>query len=112
MYNKEEQERAERHARKEANLRKAFRGNSTARIESLKKIIRAITVAKQPVDEFVGEIERLLAYPENFINCEREYNALFLLIENNDKMKEKVSSFKQSLKKANLPQASRRYLKA
>ena len=52
----EEQERAKRHARKEENLRKAFRGNSTARIESLKGIIRALAVDKQPVDEYVKEI--------------------------------------------------------
>lgn len=107
----EEQERAKRHARKEENLRKAFRGNSTARIESLKGIIRALAVDKQPVDEYVKEIERLLAYPENFINCEKEYNALFLLLEENDRMKEKISSFKASLKKINLPKASRRFLK-
>ena len=107
----EEQERAKRHARKEENLGKAFRGNSTARIESLKGIIRALAVDKQPVDEYVKEIERLLAYPENFINCEKEYNALFLLLEENDQMKEKISSFKASLKKINLPKASRRFLK-
>lgn len=107
-----EKERAERHARKEANLRKSFKGNSTARIEALKQIIRSITVDKRPLSELKTEIDRLIAYPSNYIGCEKEYNALFLLIENNDKMKEKVSSFKQSLKKANLPQASRRYLKA
>ena len=63
------------------------------------------------MDEYVKEIERLLAYPENFINCEKEYNALFLLLEENDQMKEKISSFKASLKKINLPKASRRFLK-
>lgn len=107
----EEVERAKRHARKEENLRKAFRGNSTARIESLKSIIRAIVVDKQPPAEYAKEIERLLAFPENFINCEKEYKTLFLLLEKNDLMKEKISSFKTSLQKINLPKASRRFLK-
>lgn len=107
----EEQERAQRHARKEENLRKAFRGNSTARIESLKSIIRAIVIDKRPMTEYAKDIERLLAYPENFINCEKEYNALFQLLEENDLMKEKISSFKATLKKLNLPKANRRFLK-
>ena len=98
----EEQERAKRHARKEENLRKAFRGNSTARIESLKGIIRALAVDKQPLAEYTKEIERLLAYPENFINCEKEYNALFLLLEENDRMKEKNKLFQSIFEKKSI----------
>lgn len=102
----EKNERAERHARKEANLRKSFKGNSTARIEALKGIIRAITVEKRPLDEFTTEINRLIAYPSNYIGCEKEYNALFLIADT-----EPVRSFKAALRKTNLPQASRRFLK-
>lgn len=101
-----EKERAERHARKEANLRKSFKGNSTARIEALKQIIRSITVDKKPLDEFTTEINRLIAYPSNYIGCEKEYNALFLIADNSE-----IRNFKAALKKTNLPQASRRFLK-
>lgn len=101
-----EKERAQRHARKEANLRKSFKGNSTARIEALKGIIRAITVEKRPLDEFTTEINRLIAYPSNYIGCEKEYNALFLIADT-----AKIKNFKAALRKANLPQASRRFLK-
>ena len=102
----ENKERAERHARKEANLRKSFKGNSTARIEALKGIIRAITVDKKPLDELKTEINRLIAYPSNYIGCEKEYNALFLIADTSE-----IRSFKAALRKTNLPQASRRFLK-
>lgn len=103
---KEKNERAERHARKEANLRKSFKGNCPARIEALKSIIRSITVDKKPLSEFTTEIDRLIAYPSNYIGCEKEYNALFLIADT-----EPVIAFKNALKKTNLPQASRRFLK-
>ena len=109
--NKERKEREERHAKKEKNLRLAFRGNSNARIKAVKNIIHGITVDKHPHSEYVQEVERLLAYPENYINCEREYNALFMIFEENEQMKTRISSFKSELNKTNLPQASRRFLK-
>ena len=99
-------ERAERHARKEQNLRKSFKGNSTARIEALKQVIRSITVDKRPLDELKTEIDRLIAYPSNYIGCEKEYNALFLIADSAE-----IRSFKAALRKTNLPQASRRFLK-
>ena len=99
-------ERAERHARKEQNLRKSFKGNCPARIEALKSIIRAITVDKKPLDEFTTEINRLIAYPSNYIGCEKEFNALFLIADSAE-----IRSFKAALRKTNLPQASRRFLK-
>ena len=104
--NKEKNEKAERHARKEAHLRKSFMGNSTARIEALKQIIRSITVDKRPLDELKTEIDRLIAYPSNYIGCEKEYNALFLIADTSE-----IRCFKNALKKTNLPQASRRFLK-
>ena len=111
MSEKKNKEREERHARKEQNLRLSFRGNSNARIESVRNIIHGITVDKHPHSEYVQEVERLLAYPENYINCEREYNALFMIFEENELMKKRISSFKSELTKTNLPQASRRFLK-
>ena len=99
-------ERAERHARKEQNLRKSFKGNCPARIEALKGIIRSITVDKKPLDELKTEIDRLIAFPSNYIGCEKEFNALFLIADT-----EPVRSFKAALRKTNLPQASRRFLK-
>lgn len=102
----ENKERAERHARKEQNLRKSFKGNSTARIEALKQIIRSITVDKRPLDELKTEIDRLIAFPSNYIGCEKEYNALFLIADSAE-----IRSFKAALRKTNLPQASRRFLK-
>ena len=99
-------ERAERHARKEQNLRKSFKGNCPARIEALKSIIRAITVDKKPLDEFTTVINRLIAYPSNYIGCEKEFNALFLIADTSE-----IRCFKNALKKTNLPQASRRFLK-
>lgn len=99
-------ERAERHARKEQNLRKSFKGNCPARIEALKGIIRAITVDKKPLSELTQEINRLIAYPSNYIGCEKEYNALFLIADTSE-----IRSFKAALRKTNLPQASRRFLK-
>lgn len=102
----ENKERAERHARKEANLRKSFKGNSTARIEALKQIIRSITVDKRPLDELKTEIDRLIAFPSNYIGCEKEFNALFLIADSAE-----IRSFKNALRKTNLPQASRRFLK-
>lgn len=101
-----EKERAQRHARKEANLRKSFKGNCPARIEALKQIIRSITVDKRPLSELKTEIDRLIAYPSNYIGCEKEYNALFLIADNSE-----IRNFKAALKKTNLPQASRRFLK-
>lgn len=102
----ENKERAQRHARKEQNLRKSFKGNSTARIEALKGIIRSITVDKKPLDELKTEIDRLIAFPSNYIGCEKEFNALFLIADSAE-----IRNFKNALRKTNLPQASRRFLK-
>ena len=96
---KEKNERAERHARKEANLRKSFKGNCPARIEALKSIIRSITVDKKPLSELTQEINRLIAFPSNYIGCEKEFNALFLIADSAE-----IRSFKAALKKTNLGQ--------
>ena len=75
------EEKAKRHALKEKRMREAFRGNAIARNQLLKHIIHDHVVEKRALTDFIIDLRRLFAFPENYLNCETNYNALFILAE-------------------------------
>lgn len=106
------EEKASRHARKEQNLRLAFKGNVLARVELLKKILSGYAT-KQSFDDFVLDIERLFTFPENYIGCEKQFNILLKIIELSDELSlsNSAEKFKSELKRMNLHTSANRFKK-
>lgn len=79
MENETLEQKAQRHAEKEKKLREAFKKNVNARNQLLKYVIHGHVVDKKPLTDFIVDLRRLLHFPENYLNCEINYNALFIL---------------------------------
>lgn len=97
---KEEKQR--RHAQKETNLRLSLRGNSIVRNELLKKIIKAFG-SDNSLKSFEKDIERLFSYPENYNECELNFNFLFdrIKVSDNEHLQKLMEKFKTELQKNN-----------
>ena len=96
------EEKQRRHAQKETNLRLSLRGNSIARNELLKKINRSFA-ADNSLKNFEKDIERLFSYPENYNECELNFNFLFdrIKVSGNEHLQKLMEKFKTELQKNN-----------
>lgn len=92
-----------RHQRKEENIRLSLKGNQMLREVKLGEAIRGFA-NDHSLKGYELQIERLFAFPENYVGCERQYHNLFDRIKSsgNENLIRQSEKFQMLLRKEGL----------